>query len=184
MSMIRIVDQVVTWPYSLRQLVSDEPSRSFSKNPSDEELAVYDVYRLTDSDRPVYDPATQKLVEVTPVLVSDVWTKQWEVVALTADEQEAYYRATNPPEWIAFQDALPAEIDQLLAAIQPVSLKLTLALGVGLGKAADGDPRVFINAWQLAIASGFVSAELITAIQALAVQYHLPAEFVSALGGA
>ena len=173
-----------TWPYSISQLRTDEPSRSFSRAPSAVDLAAYDVYPVVEADKPAYDPTTQKVVEVEPVLVDGDWIQQWEVVAMTAEEQEAYYRATNPPEWIAFQDALPAEIDQLLAAIQPVSLKLTLALGVGLGKAADGDSRVFINAWQQAIAAGFISAELIAAIQALAVQYHLPAEFVASLGGA
>ena len=173
-----------TWPYSISQLRKDEPSRSFSRSPSDVDLAVYDVYPVVEAAKPAYDPAIQKVVEVEPALVDGEWIQQWEVVALTTAEQEAYYRATNPPEWIAFQDALPAEIDQLLAAIQPVSLKLTLALGVGLGKASDGDPRVFVNAWQQAITAGFVSAELIAGIQALAVQFHLPAEFVAALGGA
>jgi hypothetical protein len=52
---------------------------------------------------------------------------------------------------------------------------------VGLGKAADGDSRVFLGAWQNAKALGLVPAELIEGIQMLATQYDLPAEFVGGL---
>jgi hypothetical protein len=52
---------------------------------------------------------------------------------------------------------------------------------VGLGKAADGDNRVFLGAWQNAKALGLVPAELVQGIQALAIQYDLPADFVGGL---
>ena len=169
------------WPYSLQQLRTDEPSKSFSPSPSDRELAHFDVFRVVVQPQPEYDPATHKAVEVTPALVDDQWLQQWELVELTPEEAEAVYRATHPPQWIAFWAALPPEVDTLLNAAQAASPRLALSLGVGLGKAADGDSRVFIGAWQSAQTLGLISPELVTAVQALAVAHDLPAEFVAGL---
>lgn len=171
------------WPYSLGQLRADEPSRSFSSAPSDAELAHYDVFRVTPQVQPSYDPATHRVVEIAPVEADGQWVQQWELVELTEAEQEACYRATHPPRWIEFNDALPVEVDQLLAAAQAISPRLALALGVGLGKAADGDSRVFLGAWQTCRGNGLISPELVAGLQALATQFDLPAEFVTGLAG-
>ena len=170
------------WPYSLAQLRKDEPSQSFSYSPSDAELAHYDVFRVQSQQQPEYDPATHKVVEAQPSLVDGQWIQQWQIVELTQAEQDAYYRATHPPQWIAFWTALPTEVDTLLNAAQATSPRLALSLGVGLGKAADGDSRVFLGAWQSARSLGLISSELVTGVQALAVAYDLPPDFVAGLG--
>jgi hypothetical protein len=171
------------WPYSLGQLRTDEPARSFSSSPSERELAHYDVFRVLAQPHPSYDPATHRVVEAQPVEADGQWLQQWELVELTEAEQDAYYRQTHPPRWIEFSDALPVEVDQLLAAAQTVSPRLALALGVGLGKAADGDTRVFLSAWQTARGIGLISLELVAGLQMLATQYDLPPEFVAGLAG-
>ncbi len=169
------------WPYSLAQLREDEPTRSFSANPSARELAHFDCYRVAPQAKPEHDPATHQAVQVQPVEQDGQWLQQWEIVEMTAEEAEVYYRATHPPRWIEFWAALPSEVDALLAAARGASPRLELGLGVGLGKAADGDLRVFLGAWQNAKALGLVPAELIEGIQVLATQYDLPAEFVGGL---
>jgi hypothetical protein len=169
------------WPYSLQQLREDEPTRSFSANPSAAELAHYGCYRVVSQTPPQHDPATHKAVMAQPVEDGGQWLQQWELVELTPAEAEAYYRATHPPQWIEFWAVLPAEVDALLAAARSASPRLELGLGVGLGKAADGDNRVFLGAWQNAKALGLVPAELVQGIQALAIQYDLPADFVGGL---
>jgi hypothetical protein len=171
------------WPYSLQQLRDDEPSKSFSPSPSERELAHYDVFRVVAQPQPEYDPATHKAVEVTPSLVGDDWLQQWGLVELTPEEAEAAYRATHPPQWIAFWAALPPEVDQLLNAAQAASPRLALSLGVGLGRAADGDSKVFIGAWQAARGLGLISPELVQGVQMLATQHDLPADFVAGLAG-
>lgn len=173
----------IRWPYSLQQLRADEPSRSFSSSPSERELAHYDVFRVLSQPQPEYDPAIHRVVEAHPVEADGQWLQQWEIVELTEAEQEAYYRQTHPPRWIEFSDALPVEVDQLLAAAQAVSPRLALALGVGLGKAADGDSRVFLSAWQTARGIGLIAPELVQGLQMLATQYDLPPEFVVGLAG-
>jgi hypothetical protein len=111
-----------------------------------------------------------------------VLTQQWEIIELTPEQQEARYRANNPPQWIEFWAALPPEIDALLLAAHQASPKLELSLGVGLGLSLFQEPRVFLGAWAEAMAVGLVPPEMAQGIQALAVAHHLPAEFVAGLG--
>lgn len=182
--MIRVIDGQTTWPYSLSQLRADEPARSFSVAPGDAELAEYGVFRVQPQPQPEYDPATHRVAEVVPALVDGSWQQQWELVELTPEEAEAHYRATHPPQWIAFGNAVTAlaEINTMLAAALQSVPALAMALSVGLGKAADGDSRVFLAAWQTARGQGLVSAQLAQALQQLATQHDLPPEFVAGLG--
>lgn len=180
--MIRNLNGLILWPYSLSQLRADEPQRSFSSNPSDRELAVFGVYRVQPTSQPTPpDPAAEKAIEVQPIEQDGQWLQQWEVVALTPAEVEAYYRATHPPQWIEFNEALPPEVNELLGNAQTIDHRLYLGLGVGLGKAADGDARVFLGLWAKASAAGLIAPELRAEIQALAVSYDLPAEFIEGL---
>jgi hypothetical protein len=179
MNLIRL--NPTRWPYSLQQLREDEPGRSFSASPRAIELAYFQVFVVQPTAQPAFDPDMQKVVEVMPLLVAGQWQQQWEVVALTEEEQVERYRATHPPRWIEFWAALPPEVDTLLTAAQAASPRLALSLGVGLGKAADGDSRVFIGAWQSAQLLGLVSAELIAGVQQLAIAHDLPTEFVEGL---
>lgn len=169
------------WPYSLAQLRLDEPTRSFSPAPSNAELAYFDCYRKQPQPQPEFNPATHRVVEVQPALVDGQWLQQWELVELTPEEAEAYYRATHPPRWLEFNAALPPEVNQLLRAAWDANPMLKDRLSVGLGKAADGDSRVFLYAWQAARATGLVPQDLAQGIQMLATQYDLPAEFVGGL---
>ena len=184
MTMIRVLDGKVSWPYSLSQLRADEPSRSFSSSPSDAELAEYGVYRVQAQAQPSYDPAMHRVMEVQPVEQDGVWQQAWELVPLTPEEAEAYYRATHPPRWQQFGAAVwaMAEVNQLLATALQSAPALAMALPVGLGQAAQGDQSTFVHAWQAARAAGLVADELVTALQTLAVAHDLPAEFVAALG--
>ena len=59
-----------------------------------------------------------------------------------------------------------------------------MSISVGLGKAADGDSRVFQSSWSGAIGLGLISPELIAHVQAMAATYDLPAEFIAGLAGA
>lgn len=184
MTMIRVLEGSTIWPYSLNQLRADEPSRSFSASPSDAELALYGVFRVQPQPQPAYDLAEQKVIETAPALVDGSWQQAWELVQLTDAEKEAYYRATHPPRWLEFGAAVQgmAVINTMLAAALEAAPALAMALSVGLGKAADGDSRVFLSAWQTARGQGLVSAGLVEALQIMATAHDLPAKFVAGLG--
>jgi hypothetical protein len=169
------------WPYSVQQLRLDEPSRSISVSPRAEELAHYGVFRVTPQQQPEFDPAVERVQEVAPTEDGGQWLQQWEVVPLTEAEQEAYYRANNPPRWIEFWAALPDEVDELLEAAGAVKRRLEHGLSVGLGQAAQGDSRVFLGSWQQAKSLGLIPPELVDGVQGLAVAFDLPAEFIGGL---
>jgi hypothetical protein len=175
----------IRWPYSLQQLRQDEPARSFSSSPGDAELAEYGVFRVAPLEQPEFDPATHKVVEVQPLEQDGQWVQQWEIVPLTEAEAEAYYRQTHPPRWLEFGQAVQADpaINALLATALDQAPALAMALSVGLGKAADGDSRVFLSAWQTARGAGLVTAELVAATQAAAEAHDLPPEFIAGLAG-
>jgi hypothetical protein len=81
-----------TYPYSIGQLLKNNPQVSFPKNPTDALLASYGVFPVTRADRPEYDPITQNLAEGAPRLAAGVWTQVW-VVTEAAPEDIAQRRA-------------------------------------------------------------------------------------------
>lgn len=184
-NLIRIVDGAVTWPYSLGQLRLDEPAQSFSWSPSDAELAHYGVHRVEPVDPPAVDPATDKAIQAQPVEINGKWAQQWQLVSLTPEEQSAYHAATHPPRWIEFGQVVQAEprINALLGKALVDAPALAMALSVGLGKAADGDSRIFLAAWRSALSLGMINDELITLMQGAAQAHDLPADFIVGLTG-
>jgi hypothetical protein len=178
---LELQDGSTVWPYSVPMLRRDEPTKGFSDQPTAQQLAQFGVYRVQPTDAPVPDPATERVEQIHPVKTDGVWVQAWHLVPLTQAEQDAIWRAQNPPEWIAFANALPAGVRALLRNARLADEVLGAMLEAGLGKAADGDSRVFIGAWQTCAAAGLVSSELAAELIALAEQYHLPAEFIAGL---
>ena len=183
MTLIRVTEAGTVWPYSLLQLRADEPTKSFSDNPSEAELELFGVFQVVPTQPPIFDPATHRLMEVQPVLTDGSWRQTWELVELTPEKAEAYYRQTHPPRWLEFGAAVQAmpEINAMLAVALQAAPALAMALSVGLGKAADGDSRVFLSAWQAGRTAGLISDALLAQIQLLGTQHDLLPEFIAAL---
>lgn len=94
------------YPYSIGELRRDNPQTSFPKNPTDELLAAFNVFPVKPTERPEFDPMTQRVEEGTPVrqqvrnpdgtFRSDdpatpeneawEWVQTWQVTPLTAEE--------------------------------------------------------------------------------------------------
>lgn len=82
------VDQ---YPYTIGDLRRDNPSISFPKVVSDEMLAEYGVYPVTENEAPSFDEATENLVLNTqPNLIDGVWTVGFSSTPKTP-EQIQYY---------------------------------------------------------------------------------------------
>jgi hypothetical protein len=84
---------------------------------------------------------------------------------------------------VQFAAALTVQpaINQLVATTATVAPVLHLMLGVGLGQAAQGDPRTFSAAWAAAVQAGLVTSEVTVQMQQLAVAFNLPEDFVVGL---
>jgi hypothetical protein len=127
---------------------------------------------------PPYDPDTQQLQPTAPYLLNGV-VYAMEAVSRPAPEPQ--------PEWVAFGAALLADpaVNQMLGALISIGLPaIAMSVSVGLGKAADGDSRVFVMSWAGAHDLGLIPADLIEHVQGLATAYNLPAEFIAGLAAA
>jgi hypothetical protein len=154
-----------------------------SNDPHPAELASYAALEppillisYAPTPQPEHDPALFQAVEIAPVLANGAWQQAWDLMELPP--------ATLQPRWVEFGAAVQASpaINLLLGAALQQAPALGLGLGVGLGKAADGDARVFLSSWSMARTLNLISPELLAAVQALAEQFDLPEDFVEALG--
>jgi len=59
--------------YTIGDLRKDHPNVSFPRNISDEVLAAYDVFRVTELPAPEYNSRTHRLVTQAPALVNGTW---------------------------------------------------------------------------------------------------------------
>lgn len=73
------------------------------------DLAEFGFETFAEAAKPVFDAATQKVVDTTPVQIDGVWTRQWSVVNLDASE-------INSKVIAAAAAARLAAIDAVLAA--------------------------------------------------------------------
>jgi hypothetical protein len=91
---VKVTNGVVEkYPYSIGDLRKDNINTSFPANPSNEMLAEWGVYPVTDTPEPSYDIATQRVVWGTPALIDGQWTHTWDTVALSSEEQQSIRQA-------------------------------------------------------------------------------------------
>jgi len=78
-----------SYPFLPTQLRQEYPNTSFPREMRDETLAEYGVFPVTPVPEPSYDSDAESLEEAPPALVEGVWTQQWTVRTLTAEELQA-----------------------------------------------------------------------------------------------
>jgi len=77
---------VEIFPYSIGALRRDNRNTSFPRNPSEEMLADWNVFPVIEQEPPSFNPATQNLNQVNPILVDVEWLQAWEVTDSSAEE--------------------------------------------------------------------------------------------------
>lgn len=127
MSYLNFSGGVVTYPYSLSQLRSDNPEVSFPAEIPDSLLAEYDAFPVVPVAKPApSDPITKNVVEVTPVEAAGVWIQTWQEVAATAEQIAArqqgvtdaqYYLAVKGDAFVgSFIAMTPAQVTAYVEA--------------------------------------------------------------------
>jgi hypothetical protein len=80
-------DEVIQYPYSIKQFRADNSTISFPAEISNDILAAHNVYPVGYQSAPAYDPATQKLVVSSqPSLVDGSWVLTKSVANKTAEQ--------------------------------------------------------------------------------------------------
>ncbi len=87
------------------------------------------------------------------------------------------------PQWVHFGELLAADsaVNAMVATAASAAPVLHLMLGVGLGQAAQGDPKTFLAAWSTALASGLAAPSLAAHVVDLGTSCDLPADFLAQL---
>jgi hypothetical protein len=84
---------VITYPYNIGMLRRDNPSTSFPANPTDAQLAEWDMFLVIPTVPGPVDPLSQDLNEGTPVLDGESgWRQVW-IITNVSPEVEAARRA-------------------------------------------------------------------------------------------
>jgi hypothetical protein len=96
-----------TYPYSVWQLMRDNPQTSFPKNPSDELLAQWNVFPVKELARPNYNPQTHYLKQSAVYQVDGNWQVHYSAEPLPKAQVEQAMRAER--------DRLLAESDWVVA---------------------------------------------------------------------
>jgi hypothetical protein len=88
-----------------------------------------------------------------------------------------------PPQWVGFGAALGADqqVNQFVGSLIQAAPVLHLMVGVGLGQAAQGDPRTFLTAWTMGLQTGLVTPEMAAHVVEVAQPFNLPADFLAEL---
>lgn len=103
--------QVDRYPYSVNDLLRDNPQTSFPQSPQGALLNEFGVFPVTHDAEPSYDPNTQRISHSdVPVLRSGEWVVTKTVVSLT-DEQVAARYAAHATKVREERDALLADSD-------------------------------------------------------------------------
>lgn len=119
-----------------------------------------------------HNGATEQLESVTPYL---------------ADDGIVYNVVVRPlppvPDWLSFNDAVNQllEVRQLLIALKDMDMAAAMALAVGLGQAAQGDPKTFLHVWAGVRAAGLVSPETAAEVEVIGRAHHLPEPFLATI---
>ena len=93
--------------------------------------------------------------------------------------------ASKQARWIEFGEALGTDliVNQFVSSLSQEAPVLHLMIGLGLGKAAEGDSVIFLTAWVMGIDLGLIPPELATHVANLGTEYDLPEHFILALTG-
>jgi hypothetical protein len=95
---LRIIDETITYPYSIPQLREAYPNVSLPAELSDESLADWDMYVVTPTSMP--NDYTKNITEGTPVLTDGVYYQNW--IQTDASQSDIDYRLEN--QWFIVRE--------------------------------------------------------------------------------
>lgn len=109
---------VVTYPYNIGMLRRDNPNVSFPANPTNAQLAEWDVYPVASTPQPSYDLIGEILTEASPELNNGVWTQVWTVTAASPAQAAAANMMYEQSSQGQASALLAASMGQVLEAFE------------------------------------------------------------------
>jgi hypothetical protein len=88
---LRIIDEIINYPYSIPQLREAYPNVSLPSELTDESLLEWDMYVVLPTPYP--NDYTKNITEGTPVLTDSIYYQNW--IQTQATDSEISYRIEN-----------------------------------------------------------------------------------------
>jgi hypothetical protein len=77
MKYLRVINQVIDYPFNLDILRTLYPNTSFPENLSTMSLSDYDVFKVNEVEKPSNENFTKIVTESTPDLIGDIYFQVW-----------------------------------------------------------------------------------------------------------
>lgn len=163
---------IITYPWSVDQMIQANPTVSFTVPVSDEIAAQFNTFPVQNTPQPVYDPMTQNLNLVNPTRQDGVWFEQWSVTDVTPEvyaERLAAYRASlsctplqgkielDNRDLLDAAEAEVANADKITrlawnnATVWYRTSPMIETLGAGLGLSPDDLDNLFVQAAKITV---------------------------------
>ena len=106
-------DNVLQYPYSFGNLRMDFPNVSFPEDANDDSINYFRVYRVQQTERPVYDDTVYTLVDSVE-LVNEKWLQKW--IVENVNEELALFNARRKRDRLLSETDWMALFDNVLTA--------------------------------------------------------------------
>lgn len=88
---LRIIDNVISYPYSLKKLREDNTNISFPSEMTESLMNEWDIYEVRQTPKP--NDYTKNISEETPILIDGVYYQNW--VQTNASQSEIDLRLSD-----------------------------------------------------------------------------------------
>jgi len=117
---LRIINNVVNYPYSLKKLREDNPNISFPSEMTESLMSEWNIYEVRQTPKP--NDYTKNISEETPILVEGVYYQNW--IQTNATQSEIDLRISDKWEEVRIQrNELLVECDWTQLSDIPQSTK-------------------------------------------------------------
>ena len=72
---LRIINGIISYPYSLQKLREDNPHTSFPSEMTESLIREWDIYEVRTTPKP--NDYTKNILEGTPILLEDIYYQNW-----------------------------------------------------------------------------------------------------------
>jgi hypothetical protein len=97
-------DTTKEYPYDKNKVRKDFPNVSFPTLLNNTTLAEFNVFEVIDVAPPSYDKYTESISEPDPIQINGIWTRQWLVTPLSAEETTNILNQTRRRIWREIKD--------------------------------------------------------------------------------
>lgn len=79
-------NDIIEYPYFIDKLFEENPNTSFPASLPHSVLSDYDIYEVTENEKPNYNSLTQTIYKGTPYILNGSWVVDWLIRNLTTEE--------------------------------------------------------------------------------------------------